>query len=102
MTVDGKVAMRAIPVVELNFVWNERVNGKLESRVSRGESKTDLDVTLHRFQRRVTFTSQHKVVGDSRSGSFNLAWDAGKDAAKQIGFDGSLTFSRPGRALDLK
>lgn len=104
VTLDGKVTMRTptMPVVELNLLWKGRVTGKLEARVSRDESKGDLDLTLHRFQRRITYNGQHKFFGDNRSGSFNLAWDAGKDASKQIGFDGSLTFSRPGRAMDLK
>lgn len=104
VTLDGKLTMRTptMPVVELNFLWKGRVTGKLDTRMSREESKLDLDMTFHRFQRRITYNGQHKFFGDNRSGSFNLAWDAGKDATKQIGFDGSLTFSRPGRAFDLK
>jgi len=104
LVLSGKMFQRTptMPAVELSLIWNGRVDGKLEARISKIESKVDLDVNLIRLQRRVKVNSQHKSLGDNRSGSITVAWDADKDASKQLTLDGSLTLSVPQRSVDLK
>lgn len=104
LVLDGKLfpRTRSMPAVELVFLWKERVDAKMDARLSRDESKLDLDLNLIRLQRRVKINSQHKFVGDSRSASINVAWDANKDTNKQFGLDGTLTLSRSQRLVDIK
>lgn len=104
LVLEGKISPRArsLPAVELVFLWNGRVDAKMDARLSRDESLLDLDLNLIRLQRRVKVVSQHKLVGDSRSASINVAWDANRDANKQFGLDGTLTLSRSQRLVDIK
>ena len=91
-----------MPAVEMVFMWNNLLEAKMDAHMSKTDSKMDLDVNLLRLQRRIKVASQHKFMGDTRSGSFNVAWDADKDSSKQVGFDGSFTLSATQRLIDLK
>jgi hypothetical protein len=104
LVLDGKLFFRTrkMPAVELAFLWNNRLDAKMEARLSRAESKMDLDMNLIRLQRRVKINSQHKFLGDSSSGSLNVAWDADRDSTKQVGVEGSFTLSSAQRLVDLK
>lgn len=104
LVLNGKVFQRTttMPAVEVSFIWNGRVDAKLEARISKIESKVDLDANLIRLERRVKVSSQHKSLGNNRSGSLTVAWDADKDPSKQLTLDGSLTLSVPQRSVDLK
>lgn len=104
IVLDGKLFFRTrkMPAVELAFLWNNRLDAKMETRMSRAESKMDLDINLIRLQRRVKINSQHKFMGDTSSGSLNVAWDADKDSSKQVGLDGTFTLSPSQRLVDLK
>lgn len=104
LALDGKVFLRtrSMPAIEMTFLWNERVEAKMDARISRAESKVDLDMNMIRLQRRVKINSQHKFLGETRSAAVNVAWDADKDATKQYGLDGTWTLSRSQRLIDVK
>ena len=104
IVLDGKLFFRTqkMPAVELAFLWNNRLDAKMDARLSRAESKMDLDMNFIRLQRRVKINSQHKFLGDSSSGSLNVAWDADRDTTKQVGIDGSFTLSPEQRLVDFK
>lgn len=104
IVLDGKLFFRTrkMPAMELAFLWNNRLDAKLETRLSRAESKLDMDINLIRLGRRVKINSQHKFLGDTTSGSLNVAWDADRDASKQLVLDGTFTVSPSQRLIDLK
>lgn len=104
LALDGKVFLRtrSMPAIEMTFILRDRLEAKMDARLSQDESKLDLDMNMMRLQRRVKVNSQHKFMGDTRSGSFNIAWDADKDSNKQVGFDGSFTLSPAQRLIDMK
>ena len=104
LVLNGKTFQRTptMPAAEISFLWNGRVDAKFDGRLSKSESKMEMDLNLLRLQRRIKINSQHKMLGDNRSGSVNVAWDAEKDPSKQVGLEGSLTLSMPQRSVDLK
>ena len=104
LVLDGKVFLRtrSMPAIEMVFVWSDRLEAKIDARLSKDDSKMDLDLNMMRLQRRVKINSQHKFMGDTRSGSINVAWDADRDTTKQVGFEGTFTLSRAQRLMDLK
>lgn len=104
LAVDGKLfyRTRTMPAIELSLLWNERVEAKVNARLSRADSKLDVDVNLIRLQRRIKVNSSHKFLSEMRSVNLNVAWDADKDASKQVGVTGNLTLSPSQRMVDMK
>lgn len=101
---DAKMFLRtpSMPAIEVALLWNGRVESRIEARLSKDESKVDVDVNLVPMARRIKVNSQHRHLGDSRSGSLNVAWNADKDPSQQIGVEGSLTLSPAQRLMELK
>jgi len=100
LSVDGKAFLRvAVPKVEITALWNDRFEGHFETWLSRRDAKIDVNVNLLRLQRRVKVNGVYKVQGDNKLASFNAAWDADRDASKQVGLELALGLPKSARGI---
>lgn len=89
----------AISVDLAAFLIN-RIDGKIVATIARKAGQLDMDLNLIRLERRIKMSSSRKIEAGKGSASVSVAWDADKDASKQVSL--KINASLPPRALDLE